>query len=249
VSASEIGGGLGEIAGLNQFTKGSNLINTGNSMVPYATQALTAGFDPMGSVYKQQFQQNTDQTRALEEARGIDSTPYGAGVEAQSDLNFNNAWLQNTLARQGQGAQTANTLFGSNREDLLAGTGLQTGAPGTIATSGAMPYNTNQTIGMNQLGAIGAGQGIQQQPITDWQTYLNYVNQAAGVGTQQQQTNLNQANANFAQSQAIGGQIGAGLQGLGKAYGQLPTGGGGGTGNWQLANTGQPGSNYQGPVA
>src|SRR6201999_1669651 len=69
---------------------GGNLLGAGQSYLPYAQQTLQTGFDPQSALYAQQFQQNTDQTRAAEAARGIAMSPYGAGVESQSNLNFNN---------------------------------------------------------------------------------------------------------------------------------------------------------------
>ena len=216
ISGAGVAGGLGQLAGLSQFGQGQNLTNTGNSVVPYAYSALNAGFDPQGNVYNQQFQQNTDQTRALLEARGIDSTPYGAGVEAQSNLNFNNAWEQNTLARQGQGAATANSLFGTQASDVLQGQNLSGQAPGTYFGGASMPYNAYQTVGTNQLAALGQGQGIAQQPIQNWMNYLQLGQGAASIGTQQQQTNLNQNQLGWNQNMQLGQNLGQGLQGLGK---------------------------------
>jgi hypothetical protein len=216
MQGANIAGGLGEAAGLGQFAQGQNLTNTGNSVVPYAYSALNAGFDPQQSVYNQQFQQNTDQTRALLEARGIDSTPYGAGVEGQSNLNFNNAWLQNTLARQGQGAQTANSLFGTQSNDVLQGQNLAGQAPGTFMQGASMPYNTAQTIGTNQLGALGQGQGIQQTPLNNWMQYLQLGQGATGVAQNQERLNLAQNQQGWNQNQQLGQNLGAGLQGLSK---------------------------------
>jgi hypothetical protein len=206
------------MAGLSQFGQGQNLIGTGNSVVPYAYSALNAGFDPQQSVYNQQFQQNTDQTRALLEARGIDSTPYGAGVESQSNLNFNNAWLANTLARQTQGAQTASSLFGTQANDITQGANLSGQAPGTYFGGASMPYNAYQTIGTNQLAALGQGQGIAQTPIGNWMNYLQLGQGAAGIGTQQQQTNLNQNQLGWNQNMQLGQNLGAGIQGLAKGW-------------------------------
>jgi len=80
-------------AGGQQYGAGSNLINAGQSYLPFAQQTLQTGFDPQQALYSQMFQQNTDQTRAAEAARGIAMSPYGAGVENQSNLNFNNQSL------------------------------------------------------------------------------------------------------------------------------------------------------------
>ena len=251
-AGANVAGGLGEMAGLSQFTQGQNLTGTGNSLVPYAQQALTTGFDPMGDVYKQQFQQNTDQTRALLEARGIDSTPYGAGVESQSNLNFNNAWQQNAAQRQQTGAGTATNLLGQQANDITQGANLSGQAPGTYMGGASMPYNINQTIGANQLGAIGQGQNIQQTPIANWMNYLQLGQGAAGIGTQQQQTNLNQNQLGWNQNQQLGSNLGAGLAGLSRGMQGMaggPGSGGFATNAWGQSNPGVAGSAYYGPVA
>jgi hypothetical protein len=249
-AGANVAGGLGQAAGLSQFTQGQNLTGTGNSLVPYAQQALQTGFDPMGNVYNQQFQQNTDQTRALLEARGIDSTPYGAGVESQSNLNFNNAWEQNALQRQQTGAGTATNLLGQQTNDVLQGQNLSGQGAGTYMTGSQMPYNTAQTIGQNQLGAIGQGQAIQQTPLANWMQYLQLGQGAAGVGTQQQQTNLNQNQLGWNQNQQLGQNLGAGLAGLSKGMAPMAGGSGGfATNSWGQSNPGVAGSAYYGPVA
>lgn len=240
-AGANVAGGLGEAAGLQDFTQGNNLINTGNSVVPYAYSALNAGFDPQQAMYNQAFQQNTDQTRALLEARGIDNTPYGAGVESDSNRKFNTDWQFNQLARQGQGASTANSLFNTQAGDITQGANLSGLAPGTFMQGATMPYNINQTIGTNQLQALGQGQGIQQQPIANWMNYLQLGQGAAGVGTQQQQVNLNQANAAFAQNNQLGQNLGAGLTGLAKGWNNwnnnTPAWAGGGGGGSQFTVT------------
>lgn len=255
---ANVAGGLGEAAGLSQFTQGQNLTGTGNSLVPYAQQALQTGFDPMGDVYKQQFQQNTDQTRALLEARGIDSTPYGAGVESQSNLNFNNAWQQNALQRQQTGAGTATNLLGQQANDITQGANLSGQAPGTFMGGASMPYNINQTIGSNQLGALGQGQNIQQTPIANWMQYMGIGQNASGVATTQQGQNLNQNALAWNQNQQLGQNLGAGMQGVAKGWPAFaasngmaggPGSGGFATNSWGQSNPGVAGSAYQGPVA
>ena len=102
-----------------------------------------------------------------------------------------------------------------------------TGAPGTFGAAGMMPYNAALQIGQNQLGAIQGYQGIQQQPIQDYLSYLQ-----GGVGAQGQAVNLWNAQAQNAQRQAqmmqqYGQGLGGGLQGLSKAFGQYPNAFGG----------------------
>jgi len=239
-------GAMGERAGLTQFGTGMGLIGEGMGSIPYANMALQQGFDPQGQVYNQLFQQQTDQTRAAEAARGIANTPYGAGVESQSDINFNTAWQQNLLSRMQQGAQTFGSTLGAGMGAAQTGISDITGAPGTFAAGGMMPYNTAQAIGQNQYGALTGYQGIQQQPIQDYLTYLQGGTQAQG-----QAVNLWNAQAQNAQRQAqmmqqYGQGLGSGLQGLSKAYGQY---GNPFSSGWGAANPGAPGSSYYGPMA
>lgn len=248
-------GQMGQAAGTQQFLQGNNLVSTGNSVVPYAYSALNAGFDPQSAMYNQAFQQNTDQTRALLEARGIDSTPYGAGVEADSNRKFNTDWQFNQLARQGQGAQTANSLFNTQTGDVLQGANLSGQAPGTYYAGASLPYNANQTIGTNQLGALSSLQGIEQQPLQDYFQYLQAVQAAQGNANQQYGQQLTQNQQAWNQNQQLGQNLGAGIQGLAKGWNSFQTpgwasgGGGFATNAWGQANPGVAGSAYYGPVA
>jgi hypothetical protein len=227
ISAAGTAGQLGQNAALTGYGVGGSQIGTGSSLTGPAYAALNAGFDPLNQVYNQQFQQNTDQTRALLEARGIDSTPYGAGVEAQSNLNFNNAWQQNLLARQGQGAQTAEGLLGTGANLQTGGVGLQNAAPQNYYNAGFLPYNANQQIGSNQLGVLGQEQSLYGTPAANWLSYLNAGSGATGQFNQNQTSLYNAQlaaqNQQFNQQQALGKDVGAGLQALGKVnYSQLP---------------------------
>jgi hypothetical protein len=239
--AAGTAGQMGMGAGMAQYGMGLGLAGAGMQSLPFAEMALNQAFDPQSQVYNQLFQQQTDQTRAAEAARGIANTPYGAGVEAQSDINFNTAWQQNLLNRMSTGAQTYGGLMGTAGQAMGAGLGQATGAPGTFFGGGAMPYNVAQTIGQNQLGAITGYQGIQQAPIQDYMDYMK-----GGTAAQGQQVQLYGAEANAAANQAkmmqmYGQGLGSGLQGLSKAWGNTPS--------WGAANPGAAGSSYYGPVA
>ena len=240
--AGNVAGGMGMGAGMAQYGAGMGMVPAGMSALPYANMALQAGFDPQNQVYNQLFQQQTDQTRAAEAARGIANTPYGAGVEAQSDINFNTAWQQNLMNRMGAGSQAASNILGAGTGAAATGLNTMAAAPGTFFGGGSMPYNTAQTIGQNQYGAITGFQGIQQQPLTDWMQYLGGGTQAQG-----QQVQLYGAEAQAAANQAkmiqsYGQGLGSGLQGLSKAWGSSGP-------NWGASNPGVAGSSYYGPVA
>jgi hypothetical protein len=212
----------GQVAGATQMGAGYGLVGSGLSNLPYAQQALMSGFDPQSQVYNTLFQQNTDQTRAAEAARGIDMTPYGVGVEAQSNIGFNTAWQQQLQLRQAQAAQTAAQLQGSAGTTTGVGLGDITGGIGTQYSTAQLPWSTFQNIGQTQLQDIGAGQGIAQTPISNYLTYLGQGTQAAQAGTQQYMAALAAQQSQFQQQQAYGKGIGSGLQSMGTALGAKP---------------------------
>ena len=212
--------------GAQQFGAGSNLIGAGQSYLPYAQQALQTGFDPQNNLYNQLFQQNTDQSRAGLAARGLAMSPYGAGVENQSNLNFNNQWLNQLLGRQQTAAGTANTLTGAAGQAGTTGAGLQTTGLNTALQGGALPYSTANTIGGNQNSALGtyggfgqqAGSQAQQQ-IADYLQYLGLGNQSAQVANSQYANQLAGQNQQFNQMQTLGKNFGSSLSGLGQYFG------------------------------
>jgi hypothetical protein len=174
------------------------------------------------------FQQQTDQTRAALEQRGLDTTPYGAGVEAQSDINFNTAWQQNLQQRQAMGAQTAGGLQQAAVGTTGAGLGDVTGGIGTQYSTGQLPFSTYQNIGQTQLQDITGAQGVAQQPISNYLSYLGQGTNAAQAGTNQYLAALQAQQQQFNQQQQYGKQLGSGLQGIGTNIGKMP--GVGGTG-------------------
>lgn len=198
---------------------GANILGAGQSYLPYAQQALQTGFDPQQALYGQQFQQNTDQTRAALAARGLNTSPYGAGVEDQSNLNFNNQWLQNALQRQQTAAGTASQLGGAANSMSTSGLNL-------LQQGAQLPYATSNTIGSNQQGALNAygayGNQATQTALPAIQQYLAYLgvgNQSAGVANTAYANQLTAQNNQFNQGQTIGKNIGQGISGLGTYFG------------------------------
>ncbi len=220
-------------AGGQQYGAGGNLIQAGQSYLPYAQQALQTGFDPQKALYDQMFQQNTDQSRAALAARGLNTSPYGAGVENQSNLNFNNQWLNQLLGRQATAAGTAGALTGAAGQAGTTGIGMQTGGLNTMLQGASLPYSTANAIGGGQNQAISAYNAagttamapIQQQ-ITDYLQYLGIGNQSAGVANSQWANALTAQNQQFTQGQTLGKNLGSSISGLGPYF---RTGSGSGT--------------------
>ncbi len=203
---------IGWNTGLGQVGAGGATINSGLSMLPYAQSILQAGFDPMGNVYNQQFQQNSDQTRAGLESRGLNT----------------------------------------NVAAINAGTGIQTAGLNTLNNASALPYSTANAITGNQLGLLNqygqqgtAATNTANTSIQDLLAYLGYGNQAGGVANQGYANQITAQNNQFNQSQTLGKNLGAGLQGVfGNSSGGFNWGGNSGVGA-----TGYAGSPYAGPVA
>jgi hypothetical protein len=178
---------IGAAAQGGQLMQGQALTDYGNaaSMSGAGNSILNTAFDPQQALYNQQFQLNTDQTRAGLEARGLDTSAAGQGIENNSDQNFNIAWQNAQLGRQAQGLSSAAAA------DQTASS-LGTGAGTNYATGGAMPgtaYTGIQNVNQAALG--------------------NYVNAVGGIG---QNTNAaNSMAATGAQQTAQGGAMGYNL--------------------------------------
>ena len=212
--------------GAQQFNAGTNLTAAGQSYLPYAQQALSTAYDPRNALYAQQYQQNNDQVNAGLAARGLATTPYGAGVQNTADQQFNTNWLQTALQRQATGAQTASTLTGAAGTAGTTGAGLQTTGLNTSLQGASLPYSTANTIGQGQNSAIqsygGFGQAastIPSQQIADYLQYLGVGNQSAGVANSAYANQLTAQNQNFNQMQTLGKNLGSSLSGLGSYFG------------------------------
>lgn len=236
-------GQLGTNAALGSFGAGAQTAGAGLGLFPGAQAVMQSGFDPQNALYNRTLQQVTDQTRSGLEARGLDNTPYGAGVEGQTLGNFNIDWQNNLLGREATAAGAAGGLVGQGAGAVNMGTGIMNQAPGQYLSSAAMPYATAMGIGGGQnqatssmLGLAGQGQGIANAPIQDYFGYLGAGNQAGGVANQQAGVGLQQQNQGFQQQQMYGNALGRSLYGLGQGFGNYQNTGSFGTGapmmNW-----------------
>ena len=219
--------GQGWNTGQQFLGAGGSLMGAGLSMLPYQQQILQTGFDPLNSVYNQQFQLQQDQDRAGQAARGLGTSPYGAGIENKANMDFNTAWQNNLLNRQNTAAQGAGFLGHSAGNQINLGQNVSTLGLNTLNQAAQLPYSTANTIGGNQNQAIGqfggfggAASQIPQQQIADYLQYLGYGNQAGGVQNQAYANQLTAQNNQFNQSQTLGKNLGSSLSGLGTWYGK-----------------------------
>lgn len=210
---------------------GAQLTGASSGLLGDVGSLINMGFDPQGALYNYTQNLNQQQNLAALSQSGLGTTPYGQGVNAMANNQFNMNWENNQLGRATQAAGAAGGLVGA------AGGGMNTGT-GLMAAGNAMPYNANATINSNALAALGGagqfGNTVSQIPQTQIQDYLAYLS----GGTSQQGANTSTANSTFAQNQILGSQIGNSLSGLGNAWGKA-FGGGGGWGNSGVGNYGQ----------
>ncbi len=191
--------------GANALNAGGGFLGTANQQQqqvnPLINQTLQTGFDPQQKLFNQLFNQQQQQGLAGQAAAGVANTPYGAGLSEQGNQNFDIAWQNAQLARQGQAAQNAQALEG---------------IPGIAANTAEGMLGTGANLG---LGAGNFLNNINQQQIQDYLSYLglntsnsaqlmNAINQSLNAGTSLfgAQTGAN------AQNQQL---LNAGLTGLG----------------------------------
>ncbi len=219
--------GLGQGAALGQYGQGGALAGYGAGMLPYSQSLLQMGFDPRQDLYNRTAGQTQQQTLANLSNSGLATSPYGQGVLGNTMGNFNIDWQNQQLQRALQGAQGAGGVLGQGGQAIGAGAGLQNAAAQQYAQFGGLPYGAYGQIGQGQFGALGGlqqvAQGGQQLAMTPVDAYQKYL--AGGTGQQNANSylanvGLQQANSAFNQNQTLGQNLGAGLQGLGNAYGR-----------------------------
>lgn len=189
---------------------GANLFNAGQfqglpqQMLPFVQSALNTGFDPENALYAQQHQANTDFTNATLSQRGLGQTPWGAGVSATSDQQFNTNWLDTLLGRQATAAGTAGGLINSAGSAATTGAGLGAQGAQQIAQGSALPYTVSTGINQDLASFLPYLTSNQQQQIQD---YLQYYSQANQNNSNTVQAGKAQDAANLAVGQGIGGGL------------------------------------------
>lgn len=228
-----MGGALGAGAyGANaagQAAGAGNYLNQmGQGVTPYAMGVMNTGFDPQNALYGREAFKTQQGARAGLEARGLDSSPFGAGVENDAMRNFNIDWQNQQLGRQAQGLGAGVGALGAGAGMIGQGANLSAMAPGLMQQAGMSPYTTFNQIGGDQFGALNqlsqAGLQANAVPQQGVQNYLQYIgagNQANQVQNQGAQNQMQQARDVFGQQQAFGNQFGQGMAGLGRGLGQM----------------------------
>lgn len=237
--------GLGYNAAGGAAGAGDYLSMLGRGITPYAAGVMNQGFDPRGDLYNRNLFQTQQQSRAGNELRGIDNTPYGAGVENDNTRNFNMDWNSQQLQRMISSLGAGSGAMGQAGNLMNTGVQLSGQAPGFAQQAGMFPYQTFNQIGGNQMGALNSlsqagmnATNVPQMGIQDYLAYLGAGNQAQGVNNQTAQLGLNQANMGFQQNQTMGNQFGQSLAALGRGWGSGTPGGGGAGGGGPSSGTG-----------
>jgi hypothetical protein len=172
------------------------------SGMQYADQALATGFAPNNGLYKQQLQQTTDQSNAINAMYGLSQSPYGANLTDQAVQSFNNAFNLNQANLQAQAASTytgllnanlANQTGNLNAYNSLAGTdlnqrlglgGLAQGLGGLVSNL----YSGADTLGTGAFNTYGAASTL---PAQTYQGLANNSLAAFGTGAQNANATLN----------------------------------------------------------
>ena len=128
--------------------------------LPYAQTLLNEGFNTNNDVYGRAAHNLTEQVRASQGARGIQTSPYGAGLENEAMGNFNLDWQNAQLGRMSQAMGAALPAFGQ--------AGQQMGYGQDVAQS--VPRLGNEMFKT----AAGVGNMAYAQPEAVMNGYLNY---------------------------------------------------------------------------
>jgi hypothetical protein len=199
---NQYGGGLaGSLQATNynpqdNINAGNYMTQQGQGMYGAGNQLLNMGLDPQKAYYNQAFQGQQEQTRAGLEARGINSSPVGQGIESQQNQYFNNLWQNQQASRAATMAGAAGSMYGQGAASMAGGAGLAA-----------------QTVGQ-QYGQLGQQQQFglasyaqDQQAVQD---YMSYLNQGGQYQNQQYQAQLqaqSQQNSQDSSSMAGVGQM------------------------------------------
>lgn len=155
-----------------------DIMNSQRNLYGGGNTILETSMDPRGVLKNRMQHDLTEQQRAAQYARGIQSTPYGAALENEANNKFEMDWQNEQLARQAQGLQSAQSAYGNSQgmgmnytntfRDLLgsrAQTYLNTtsGAQGQMSdyldTGNRSAAANTQNVGQSVQNAMGFAQG------------------------------------------------------------------------------------------
>ena len=209
-NASQMGQGVAN----NVANYGNAQSQLGLSLVPYAQQIGQTAFDPQGDLYARNQFRNDQQTQAGLAARGLNMTPYGAGVANESNKNFNLDWENAQLQRQIQGGNALGSLINTAGSNVNYGQQLASTAPGLYQTASQYPYLTQQGYTNDAISGLNNSSQLTQNAFDDYMKYLTGGNSATQTAQYGTSVNNTAQNTNFNQNQTLGRNFGASLNGL-----------------------------------
>jgi hypothetical protein len=209
----------------------NSIWSAANSFAPSELTGLQqSGFDPQQALYARTQQQVQDQTRAGLEARGVDMTPYGAGIEGQTMSNFNIDWQNQQLQRQIAAAQAQQGLLDSYAKSGLFSSQIGQGVPasqlsllqGLQGAGSNIPSFINAAASPLQgYGTTAGGQTAQNYNLglADYTAFANNLNEGLKAANPPQQSSP------FGGLGQLFGQVGSAPAGsiFGKLATYLPT--------------------------
>ena len=180
--------------------------------LPGAMQVMNMGLDPQSALYNQQLQQTNDQSNVANAQYGL-TGQQAAGNTNQADINFNNTWQNNQLARAISGLQAGSSaVTNAGTAANTANTLGTSGAASTLA-GGATPYTAGQTIGGGNETAIMQYLSQLLGPSTSAAPVINegqnYLNTGVAASTSGANTALNDYYAQLQQQDQLGSGIGS----------------------------------------
>lgn len=149
-----------------------------------AGQTLNTAYDPQKDLYNRSFQQNAEQTNAINAQNGVVGSPFAAGVASDQSRNFNidwdNAQLQRQIAALGAYGTAEGTATGAVNNTLTTGANNFATLSGDArgwADSGATNYAnlSNTARGWADSGATNYGNLVNSAT----GAYTNLTNSAA----------------------------------------------------------------------
>ena len=211
---------VGNITAL-QGNTGTNLLNqvpgalsSGqgiyNSTIGAGNTVLNNMFNNQQGYYNQLQQQNQDQANAENAMAGVATTPYGAALANQSNLNFNNQWQSFLNSQQSTAANTANSLYNTGMGALSSGVNNASNLANTGNSLASVPFNAQQQQYQDYLNYL---LGNTQNSAA----YTNAVNQSTSAGAASTSSLAQAQQASNSGKSGIGGALG----GIGSLVGGL----------------------------
>jgi hypothetical protein len=150
----------------------------------YLNQYLTSAFnDPQSEIYQELLHNTQQGTRSAATARGLNTSPYGAGLENEAVRQMNLAWEQDRQNRQSTALQNylagQTGISGLGQNALSTATALESLKKGWSQQdiSNMLNYIGKAQGNLGQAGAIQAAAG--QQAAQPWSQLANSATQYA----------------------------------------------------------------------